>query len=174
MRSCAIPFLFTGDNERARDFLNLDYGSDWYHDMQGHILLSEGKTEQAIASLKSASDSTLAFQEGLMISSCTTGSEDLDEIVSRVGEWTLQFNDSETEASTASFFAFCGLLDESLVFLERAIDGNYCSYPLIDTDALWAKLRDDPRYPAVLEDARACHERFRVLAEQIRGSATDS
>ena len=172
MRTCSLPFFFTGNTERARDFLNLDYGSDWVHDMQGHMLLSEGKIDEAIASFQSASESTLAFQEGLLISSCTTDSEDLDALVTRVEEWTSRYEDSETEASTASMFAFCGLLDESLALLERAIARNYCMYPLIETDALWTKLRADSRYPGVLEDARACHERFRAFAERIRADSS--
>ena len=174
MRTCSLPFFFTGNHERARDFLNLDYGSDWVHDMQGHMLLSTGRTEEAIASLQSASDSTLAFQEALLISACTTGSEDLAAIATRVEEWTLQYNDSETNASTASLFAFCGLLDESLALLERAIEDNYCMYPLIETDPLWANLRSDPRYKDVLENAIACHERFRAYAYRIRADSTDT
>ena len=103
-----------------------------------------------------------------------SGSEDLAAIATRVEEWTLQYNDSETNASTASLLAFCGLLDESLAFLERAIEGNYCTYPLIETDPLWANLRSDPRYKDVLEDAIACHERFRAYAYRIRADSSDA
>ena len=174
IRSCALSFFYTGDIARAQDFMNVDYGSDWVYDIQGHILLSEGKTDSAIASFQSASESTLAYQEGLLIANCGTGSAELDAIVQRVDEMTRDFDDAETYCTSASLLAFCGLLDESLPFLEKAIERNYCSYPLIDRDPVWAKLRDDPRYPSILEDAQACHERFRVLAEQIKGTAADS
>jgi len=174
IRSCALNFFFTGDIARAQDFMNVDYGSDWVHDIQGHILLTEGKTEEAIASFQSASESTLAYQEGLLISKCTTGADDLDTTVQRVEEMTWAFDDAEVYCTSASLLAFCGLLDESLAFLEKAIERNYCSYPLIESDPLWEKLRNDSRYPTVLEDARACNERFRVLAERIKSSATDS
>ena len=174
IRSCALNFFYTGNIARAQDFMNVDYGSDWVYDIQGHILLSEGKTDAAIASFQSASESTLAYQEGLLIANCGTGSAELDAIVQRVDEMTRDFDDAETYCSSASLLAFCGLLDESLPFLEKAIERNYCSYPLIDRDPVWANLRDDPRYLSILEDAQACHERFRVLAEQIKGSAADS
>ena len=174
IRSCALNFFYTGDIARAQDFMNVDYGSDWVYDIQGHILLSEGKTDAAIASFQSASESTLAYQEGLLIANCGKGSAELDAIVQRVDEMTRDFDDAETYCTSASLLAFCGLLDESLPFLEKAIERNYCSYPLIDRDPVWAKLRDDPRYPSILEDAQACHERLRALAEQIKGSAADS
>ena len=167
MRSCALPFFFTGDYERARDFMNLDYGSDWYHDMQGHLLLSAGKTEEAIASLKAASDNTLPFQEGLLLEACTRGADKLEATIQQLEVITLEYNDSETDASTAGLFAFCGLLDEAVALLERAIESHYCSYPAIETDPVWANLRADPRYPAILESGIACHQRFRTYAERL-------
>jgi len=45
--------------------------------------------------------------------------------------------------------------------LRTSIENGYCSYPMVDTDAQWAALRDDPEFLEIRQEAIACQERFR-------------
>ena len=55
--------------------------------------------------------------------------------------------------------------------LERAVDGNFCSYPALDLDPIWAGLRSDPEFQRIRTKAMACHDRFRRVVEARGGPA---
>jgi hypothetical protein len=57
--------------------------------------------------------------------------------------------------------AFCGRPQEALRFVERAVDGSFCSYPALDLDPIWTAWRGDPEFKRVRTKAAACHDRFR-------------
>ena len=67
--------------------------------------------------------------------------------------------------------SFCGRKRETLRLLERAVDGNYCSYPALDLDPIWAGLRGDPEFQRIRAKAMACHERFRRMVEANGGAS---
>jgi hypothetical protein len=45
------------------------------------------------------------------------------------------------------------------------VDGNYCSYPALDRDPIWAGLRADPEFQRIRVKAIACHDRFRRMVD---------
>jgi TolB-like protein/DNA-binding SARP family transcriptional activator/TPR repeat protein len=60
-------------------------------------------------------------------------------------------------------FALSGNHDESLRWLERAIERGYLNFPVISgRDALYGHLRDDPRFARLLETVRRRWEAFNV------------
>ena len=63
---------------------------------------------------------------------------------------------------------FCGRPQDALRFVERGVDGNYCSYPALDLDPIWAGLRSDPEFQRIRVKAMACHERFRPHGRGLR------
>ena len=70
----------------------------------------------------------------------------------------------------APMLSFCGRPQEALRFVERGVDGNYCSYPALDLDPIWAGLRNDAEFQRIRTKAMACHERFRRMVEAYDAS----
>jgi hypothetical protein len=60
----------------------------------------------------------------------------------------------------ATNLAVCGRSDEAIQLLREAIRGNYCSYPSLMTDPSLATVRDHPDFAGVVNEAKACRERF--------------
>jgi hypothetical protein len=44
--------------------------------------------------------------------------------------------------------------------LQRAIDGKYCSYPVIESDPFFYSLRGEPGFQAIREAGIACQREF--------------
>ena len=60
---------------------------------------------------------------------------------------------------------YCGRPLDALRFVDRGVDGNYCSYPALDLDPIWAGLRNHPEFQRIRVKAMACHEKFRLAVE---------
>ena len=58
----------------------------------------------------------------------------------------------------------------ALQLLKRAIQGNYCSYPAIDSDPFFASVRAEPEFADIRPAAIACQKGF--LAERQRMQQT--
>jgi hypothetical protein len=76
--------------------------------------------------------------------------------------------DPEDTYFSASDLAYCGQTKAALQMLRRAIEGNYCSYPAIDSDPLFANIRQKPEFAEIRSAAIQCQNKF--LAE--RGQST--
>ena len=61
--------------------------------------------------------------------------------------------------------AYCGRPQEALRFVERAVDGGFCSYPALDLDPIWAGLRNDAEFQRIRGKAMTCHDRFRRMVD---------
>jgi hypothetical protein len=66
----------------------------------------------------------------------------------------------------AAHLAHCGRTDAAVDMLRRAIKGNYCSYPAIETDPLFTSLRARPEYGEIRATGVACQNGF--LAQRGR------
>jgi hypothetical protein len=80
--------------------------------------------------------------------------------------------DPETAYAIAPVLVFCGRPKEALSFLNRAVDGNYCSYPALDLDPIWAGLREDAEFRRIRAKAIACHDRFRSMVAANGGPSS--
>jgi hypothetical protein len=65
---------------------------------------------------------------------------------------------------SASDLAYCGQTEAALQMLRRAIGGNYCSYPAMDSDPLFANIRPKPEFVEIRSAAINCQKKF--LAER--------
>jgi len=72
--------------------------------------------------------------------------------------------DPEDNYFSAARLAYCGQTEAAIQMLRRAIGGNYCSYPAMDSDPLLAKLRRKPEFAEVRSAAIGCQNKF--LAER--------
>ena len=94
----------------------------------------------------------------------------LDEPVAEFVRHWERSGDPEAPYAVAPMLAYCGRPQEALRFVERAVDGSFCSYPALDLDPIWAGLRSDPEFQRIRTKAMACHDRFRRMVEAQRRS----
>jgi DNA-binding winged helix-turn-helix (wHTH) protein/tetratricopeptide (TPR) repeat protein len=163
LRSCGYAYLYGGKLSRVMNFFKLDEGSYFVHWATVLYQLRLNGREAALhATRQAAPDPTRALMEP-----CLDGASGaaLDAPVAEfIKHWRLS-EDPETAYAVAPFLSFCGRPQDALRFVERGVDGNYCSYPALDLDPIWAQLRGDPEFQRIRVKAMACHDRFRRAVE---------
>lgn len=163
LRSCGYSYLYAGELSRVMDFLELDEGS--YFVNWGTVLyhLRRRDDEAALAfARQSALDPTRHLMEP-----CLEGARGaaLDQAVAEFVRFWHRHGEPEAAYAVAPMLEYCGRRDEALRFVERAVDGNFCAYPALDQDPVWAGLREHPEFERIRRKAIACHERFRRAVE---------
>ncbi len=158
-RSCVATFDALGDTARAADFARLDPGS---------TLMRRTASNEALR----RNDPDAALREGLplvvaLVSAWRAHDEAAlrratDAYVARAAE----NDDGESFYGMAVTLAFAGRRDAALDMLKRAVDRNFCFYPAIDRNAVFAPMREMPEFAALRGRAVQCHDRFMAA---IRG-----
>ena len=169
IRSCALAFLMNGDFERARDFANVDSGSDWSYGVLSRVALLQGDLDETLRLLNLVGESSAFTQERDFIRHCGNTTAASRTVVERsVAQLhDIHFADPEPKYWTAAELAICGFHDLALPLLREAIASNYCSYPALDRETSWKSLRDDPRFQEIRAEAIACQERFVTFLNEI-------
>jgi DNA-binding winged helix-turn-helix (wHTH) protein/tetratricopeptide (TPR) repeat protein len=163
LRSCGYAYLYAGKLARVMDFFKLDEGS--YFTQWATVLYELRLNDRAAAlhaTLQAADESTRRLMQP-----CLEGARGaaLDDAVAEfVRHWQLS-PDPETAYAIAPMLSFCGRPREALRFVERGVDGNYCSFPALDLDPIWTGLRSDPEFQRIRGKAMACHDRFRRMVD---------
>jgi hypothetical protein len=75
-------------------------------------------------------------------------------------------DDPEINYFAASHLAYCGQTNAALDMLKRTVQGNYCSYPAMDTDPMFASIRSLPEYAPIRSAGMACQNNF--LAQRAK------
>ncbi len=162
LRSCSLAFLMNDDTDRARDFANLDSGSDWANGVTARILLAEGRIEESARLLETIRESSSFKSEIEYIQHCQSSSPEAKAAVSRtLGELhELRLDDPEPKYWTSAQLATCGFFEEAFPLLRAAVSNNYCAFPGLDRDPSWRELRDNPTFREIRSEAMACRKRF--------------
>ncbi len=169
LRSCSILFALRQEWERAYQFLDLERGSEYFHDVHGHFLAARGDVEGARQSLRRQSADTVWQVEADVLDHCGQSTPEAASVVARAVRELSAINDSEPMYWAGGLLALCGFADEALHMLRLAIDRGYCSYPALDTDLQWAALRQDPEFLELRRGAVACRDRFRDFVQSGQG-----
>ena len=157
-RSCAVASLGRDDYQGAMAYIQLDAGSEFSKALTIHTLVRQGEEQQALAVGRpnmpqwKSYDLLLACLERRPRSAIA----DLAATVQPV-------DDPETNYFAAAHLAFCGETRAALAMLELAIAGHYCSYPILESDPFFRRLRAEPGFARVLQAGQACQRSF--LAE---------
>ena len=163
LRSCAYPYLYAGDLSRVMEYLMLDEGSYFVH--WGTVLYHLRRDDRAAAlrvARQAADEPTRRLMEP-----CLDGVRDaaLDAPVAAFVRLWEGAEDPETAYALAPMLLYCGRPREALRFLQRAVDGGFCTYPGMDLDPIWEPLRNDPDFQRMRVTGMACHERYRRMVE---------
>ena len=155
LRSCAIVFLQRRDYPRALNFLSIDPNSDLAKALSIDMLVRQGKEQEAL-------------QLGLAHTPQWAGYDMLIAYIQRrpppeiraLAEAVQASDDPETNYISASHLAYCGQAEAALEMLRRAIKGNYCSYPAIESDPFFTTLRAKPEFAEIRAAAIECQNNF--------------
>ena len=150
IRSCTLTFQHLGNYQRATDFARIDAGSDWSNRILGGILLRQGRPLQEVLPL--LSDHQRALFE--------TSGPALDDAIAALYARSARRLDGEPLYVNGSLVSAAGRPTHALEFLREAVRRNYCSYPAMDNDPLFAAARKLPGYAEVRESAVACQQAF--------------
>jgi DNA-binding winged helix-turn-helix (wHTH) protein/tetratricopeptide (TPR) repeat protein len=163
LRSCAYSYLYAGELSRVMDFLMLDESS--YFVQWGTVLyhLRQNDRNAALHVTRQAADEPTRR----LMEPCLEGAHGaaLDAPVAEFVAYWQRHGDPETPYAVAPMLVYCGRPQDALHFLERAVDGSFCSYPALDLDPIWAGMRSDPEFQRIRTRAMACHDRFRRMVD---------
>jgi hypothetical protein len=155
MRSCAVVFILSGNHQRAMDYIRVDRDSEWVNAITLDSLLRQGKEREALEIAPEHAPQWAGF-DVLLARLRHRPAEEIAALARKV-----PFNDDpEENYFAAAHLAYSGQTEAALQMLKRAIEGNYCSYPAIDSDPFLASLRATTDFPKIRAAAMACQRNF--------------
>jgi DNA-binding winged helix-turn-helix (wHTH) protein/TolB-like protein len=160
--ACSTTFMELGDYNRALGLLRKDLSSDFSKAHAIDIRLREGNLQQA---LKIPPPETPGWDSYRMALACAR--QEPEASIQALASNVRADDDPEMSYFFAAHLAYCGQTDAALRMLKTAIDGNYCSYPAMDKDPLFNKLRDNPEFKKVRAAGMLCHDFFVAGRERI-------
>jgi tetratricopeptide (TPR) repeat protein len=159
-RSCSLVFSVRSDFTRALNYLNVDRESEIAKAYRVDLLVRQGRNAAALAIGVPKVPQYVPKYE--MLFACIQGRPAAD--VSTLARRIHPSADSEENYLSAAHLSYCGQIDAAGELLRRAIQGNYCSYPAMETDPFFGRLRAHPVYAELRAAGRDCQNRF--LAER--------
>jgi serine/threonine protein kinase len=154
---CAVPYIYL--NDLARAHIELDRAPGEFSSfLLVHVLLREGKVEQALPKLKilPAGSNYEVVRTGWPNSS-TPG---CDRTIAQSLSQFLQLPDPDAWYFGAALFAWLDKKEAALHLLEADAKRNFCVYPAVDHDPMFDKIRQSPEFQSVRQSAIACQQRF--------------
>jgi TolB-like protein/Tfp pilus assembly protein PilF len=161
--SCALTFLLLGKYERAADILRVRPESTFAHIIGAELFLRQGEPTAALRTLPNdqASGFSLlkACVDKLPISKIAAEATHYDDLI-------LTLPDSDPKYFQGAWDAYCGLPENALRLLRRAVEQGNCVYPAMDNDPLYANIRGMPEFAEIRKAGMACRERFTAHRSQ--------
>ncbi len=157
-RSCAINFMQLARYERAWDYINADPGSVWNRNTSMTLLLRQGRTAEARELARAAG--TEFFSPSVRANLENRPKAEVTVLVNAEVPGLMSIRDSEPKYFAASEFAHFGFPEVSLRILKRAVEQNYCAYPTMDRDPLFATVRGTAEFAEIRKIGEDCQKRF--------------
>jgi eukaryotic-like serine/threonine-protein kinase len=163
MRSCAFVFEHNGNYSRAMDFLQLDAGSDWSAGQLTRHYLRQGKLAEAREAAKKIGGNPYTD----LLSACLDGSPSpvVEKAANQDEAEGLANPDAEVRYIVAGDFAACGKKEAALRLIKSAVN-HYCAYPTLQTDPMYASLRNTAEFPQLIAAAKQCQADFLAARSQ--------
>ena len=159
--TCYVLYIHMGDMVKARQDLAHSSG-EFASMMMGHVLLREGKVEEAIPKLKFSS----SLQDEL-IRNCVPDAS-TPKCVASARDTEISFRAipfTDAWYFGAALLAFVGKKDAAIRLLQAAIEHSFCIYPSVDYDPLFDKIRQSDEFKAVRQQGIECQKRFAPYAK---------
>jgi Flp pilus assembly protein TadD len=162
LRSCSIVFALRGDYARAGDYLNLDPASDFYKAMRITTLLRAGRKQEA---LRIGAPHIPQWTSYDLLTVCVQ--DKASPQIAALAASVPMSDDPEANYLAAANLAYCGRATMALSFLKKAIEGNYCSYPAMDSDPFFANVRAVPDFAGIRAAGMACQQKFLAARQRL-------
>jgi hypothetical protein len=123
--------------------------------MSIHQLIREGKNVEA---LQIAEPHIAGWESFNLLLGCARGdnTSEIADLAKRVKP----SDDPETDYFSASHLAYCNQGTAAISMLKRAIERKYCSYPELDSDPFFDKVRTETDFLAARSEAIECQRDF--------------
>ena len=157
-RSCVFSFEQLGNYPRAKEFLELDSGSDWANSNMIRLFIRDGN----MASVRDLAGKSHATRWGPVILACVDHprSESATKLAQQEASEVFADPDPEVHYVVASDVLLCGQKELALRMIKSSIEGHFCPYEGMRNDSIWAKLRDAPQWAEFLSAAKKCQDDF--------------
>jgi len=168
-RSCALTFLCLGNIERAREYVQLDAGSEWANWAMLAVLLREGKMNEAREAAKAKKMPMMArYSNDLM--EAALGLLPVSEL-NRMAQEAMKLTaegraDPEPLYEQGTILAFAGKKKAALHLIRIAVEQNYCALSALEHDPLLSKVRRTREFADLLKAARSCQQPVLAQASQ--------
>ena len=154
---CYVLYLQMGDLAKARQEINRS-PSDFSSFMLGQVLLREGKIDEALPRLQPVPagklyDLIVACRPNPSTAKCAEAAKQSEQSLQAIP-------DANAWYFGASTFALLGLEDPAIRLLNAAADRNFCTYPSVDRDRLFDKIRQTEAFKDARKKAVACQQKF--------------
>jgi hypothetical protein len=139
-------------------YLALDRGSTYSKLNEADILLRQGKKTETLERIRELND---AF--GLrLVESCLKGRPptEIESLSKDFHNLAASIYDPEFSYVAAQYEAVCGREQDAIGFLRKAVEGNFCSYPALDSDPLFSPLRHTTEFQEIRSAAMDCQKKF--------------
>jgi DNA-binding winged helix-turn-helix (wHTH) protein/TolB-like protein len=153
--SCSTTWMELGEYAKAREYLRKDLSSEFSKAHAIEIYLRQGRISDV---LKVPAPKVPGWESYKMVQACAANAPQ-PEIKSLAAQ-VHPDDDPEVTYFFAGHLAYCGQNAAAVQMLQRAIDGNYCSYPTMERDPLFDNIRNTPAFQKVRAAGIACHEDF--------------
>lgn len=162
-RSCARAFSLDGNYQRAREYLALDAGSDYSKLNEVEILLRQGRKAEALEIAHALTANSMR-----LVDACLGGRPEPE--IAALSKEALSFavSDPEIRYAEADYQASCGRHEAALTVLRQAVQGRFCPYTAMDSDPLFAPLRDTAEFREIRSAAVDCQNKFLTYRNQHR------
>jgi DNA-binding winged helix-turn-helix (wHTH) protein/TolB-like protein len=171
-RSCATPFLLRGDYPHARQFMSLDEHSGIGALFRLLMGLRTGNIDAASRELDAVSKAGYTFTELLRLYLNHAGEKDLSRAADAVEADPKSSRDAEELYRNAEILSFSQQNDAAIRQLRKAIQGNYCSYPAMETDPLMDGIRHFPGFAELQMEAIQCQQSFLAHRQRVDAALT--
>jgi serine/threonine protein kinase/tetratricopeptide (TPR) repeat protein len=157
-RSCAWAFMELSQFDRARDFIQLDAGTEWANYATPSLLLREGRIAEAREAVKKMANVPQHHRDLMEAAVGLRPPAELDRMAHDAE--TSQPSDPDPELSyyQGAIYAYGGKKEAAFHMIKTAIESNYCAYSNLLNDPLLRGLHSDRRFDELLTAAHECQQ----------------
>lgn len=154
---CYVLYLQMGDMAKARQEINRS-PNDFSSFMLGQVLLREGKVDEALPRLQPVPagkvyDLISACRPDPSTPKCAAAAQQSEESFHSIP-------DANAWYFGAAMFAFLGQEEPAIRLLNAASERNFCTYPSVDRDPLFDKIRQTDSFRDARRKAIECQQKF--------------
>jgi DNA-binding winged helix-turn-helix (wHTH) protein/TolB-like protein/tetratricopeptide (TPR) repeat protein len=165
-RSCATPFILTGDYKDAQVFIHLDPNSGYGAMLRMWIALRTNNPVTALAESSSLPQKGYRFADLVRLQLNNASRAELTKAAKQLEIDSESSRDPEEMFRDAEALSFAGQSDSALRELRKAIEAHYCSVPAMDSDPLFDAIRDRADFSELRKLGIRCQQRFQAHVNQ--------